>query len=663
MSPLMNDRSLSFRKKLLFAAAPSLFIIIVLAAIEVMLRLTAPSLDNPFVTEVTNAGEQWYKVNRRFLSRYFPGERSAIIPEMRPMYFRKLKGPNTVRIICLGESSMFGTPYEMNANIPAIVRKQLRHLYPTENIEVINLGASAINSNVILDIAERLPRFKPDLILIYLGHNEFYGPDGVGASFLQRTFPSTIQWVYRLRDVRIFKVVQRFVQMLGRSHANDHRNLMETVSQSTSVHLASPQAERVFRLFRDNLTQIIELFQDKNIPVIISDVTSNLNFPPFVSDSISAVANWASFCESIQTAYANRKYRAVLDTLNPFLRMDSTNAFVNFWLGKTYEALKQPDSARPYLLTARDNDLLKFRAPEEIDRIIRDVSVKTHVALISSDSLFSSISPGGIADTNLFWEHLHPNARGYYEIANLFVSKIQDLRLQPFTIYKTESLKMLPWNTDSLSICWLDLAFADISMRNLTTHWPFSNYRSAAVVIEHAEPQLQQIAWNVYTYKLGWSEGCFQSALMFQRAHQFREAQTTYEALLEDFPNDSYTHYLLAVLFKETGREQMAIPHYWRSIELDPMYPYPRIDLGLLLVNQGDQDKAIAELNSALKLTANKNLPSEKASIYYGLSAAYANKGELPKALSYCDTSLKYYPAYDAAHNLHNDILKHIARP
>ncbi len=658
----MGDQTLSLKKEFFFSVIPTLLILAAVVALEVILRYTMPSFDNPFVSEVTIAGEEWYKVNRRYLSKYFPEERTAIIPEMRPVLFRKNKGPNVVRVFCLGESSMFGTPYEMTANIPAVVRKQLRHLYPEKDIEVINLGASAINSNVVLAIAERLPQYDPDLILIYLGHNEFYGPDGVGASFLQRTFPSSIPWVYELRDIRIFQVLQRFVQMFGTSDANDHRNLMETVSQNTRIPLASPQAERIFRLFRDNLTKIIGLFQEEHVPVIVSDVTSNLNFPPFVSDTLSTIANWSPFCTSIQASYANRNYKTVLDTLLPLLRLDSTNAFIQFWLGKTYEAIEKPGMAFPHLLAARDNDLLKFRAPLEIDRIIQQVTAKAGVPFISSDSLFSALSPGGIADTNLFWEHLHPNARGYYDIASLFVSKIQDMNLKALAPFHLLQAQKLSWNTDSLSICWLDLAYADISMRNLTTHWPFSNYRSKAVVIEHAEPELQQIAWNVYTYKLGWSEACYKSALFFQRSHQNRQAQTTYEALLEDFPSDFYAHYLLAVLLKETGREQMSVTHYQRSIQLNPSYPYPKIDLGLLFINGGDPDKAINQLESALRLTRDKNLPSENASIYYGLSAAWANKGELQRALSYADTSLRYYPAYSAARSLHDNILRHIGK-
>ena len=656
----MTASNLSLRKRIFFGFVPAIFVVLFLILLEFVLRLATPSLGNPFVTQVTIAGQDWYRINRRYLEKYFPEEREAVVPELRPVLFRKIKGGNTVRIFCLGESSMFGTPYEMNANIPAIVRKQLRHLYPGKDFEVVNLGASAINSNVIADIAGMLPQYEPDLVLIYLGHNEFYGPDGVGASWLQRTFPSTIPLVYSLRDLRIFKLLQRFTRTAEGTHPDDHRNLMETVSRNTLVPLASPAAGRVFRLFRENLTGIVEVFQRHNIPVIVSDVTSNLNFPPFVSDTLNTVVDWPKFRTFVQAAFAHRLYPLLVDTLTHALAPDSGNAFVNFWLGKSYEALANPDLALPCLTAARDHDLLKFRAPREINAIIRDVTAHTGVPFISSDSLFASITRGGIPDTNLFWEHLHPNARGYYEIANLFVTKIAGLHPSWAPSGNRTASRLLPWNTDSLSICWLDLAFADISMRNLTTHPPFTDYRSPAVVMEQASPELQQIAWNVYTYKLGWTDGCLQTALQFQRTRRERDAETTYEALIEDFPDDFYAHYMLAVLMKQTGRLRAAESQYARAIALNPSYPYPRIDLALLLINDGEQDSAIVLLQSALLTLGEKNFPTEKASIYYGLAAAYANKGELETGLRYADTSLSFVPMYAAARALSEQLRRHL---
>ncbi|RPI06952.1 MAG: tetratricopeptide repeat protein [Ignavibacteriae bacterium] len=651
----MANAAFSRKKAVLFSLVPTGLLLVLLVATEFLLRVAVPSLDHPFVREVNADGIEWVQINRRYLTKYFPANQ-IVVPELRASVFRKVKKPSTFRIVCLGSSSMFGTPYEMNANIAAIVRKQLRHLSPEKDIEVINLGASAINSNVILDLFKQFIRFQPDLVLMYMGHNEFYGPDGVGASLLQREFPSTIPFIYSLRDLRIYRLFQGLLTPHGTPDDHQERNLMKVVSRNTAVSLASSDAERVLNLFQSNLGSIIHLCQDKHLPLIVSDLTSNLDFPPFLSDSIRSIPHWQNFCSGVRNEFQLGSFHLLRDTLSILRQQDSTNAFVNYWLGQTYRKLGQPQTGRSMLVLARDNDLLKFRAPTAINTIIRKLCASNEVPFFSSDSLFASLSPEGIAGRNLFWEHLHPTAEGYYRIATQFVHTILRSNYFPGSMRSTSSL--LPWNTDSLSICWLDLSYADISMRNLTTNWPFSEYTVSSVVMQNAGDQLRQIALDTYMSKYSWSEGCYKSAFVLQRSGNLRAAQTTYEALLEDYPFSYYAHYLLGVLHKESNNLLESIHHYRRAIELNPDYPYARIDLGLLEVNQGKFTDAAQELQTALTLIGDKNMVVEKATIYYGLSAISANNGDMNKALDYVEQSLQLNPRYDAARNLRSNLLK-----
>jgi len=160
---------------------------------------------------------------------------------------------------------------------------------------------------------------------------------------------------------------------------------------------------------------------------------------------------------------------------------------------------------------------------------------------------------------------------------------------------------------DSLSICWLDLAFADIATRNLTKHWPFESYKSRTFVIEAADSTLQNIAFDLYSSKIPWSEGCLRSAMYFQQHGRFRDAATTYEALLEEYPTNYYSHYLLGFVYKEMGKFSNAIEHYSAAITYNSQYPYPRIDLGLLEINKGRIDDAIENFVAALRLVRGRN--------------------------------------------------------
>jgi tetratricopeptide (TPR) repeat protein len=116
---------------------------------------------------------------------------------------------------------------------------------------------------------------------------------------------------------------------------------------------------------------------------------------------------------------------------------------------------------------------------------------------------------------------------------------------------------------------------------------------------------------------------------------------------------------MLGFVYKEMGELTKATAHYAASITNNPRYPYPRIDLGLIQINAGNFEGAITNFTLALQFTEGQSFGNERATIYYGLSAAFANKGEFPKALGYVDESLKLSPTYQPARLLRNNILRH----
>ncbi|MBI3787950.1 MAG: tetratricopeptide repeat protein [Ignavibacteriales bacterium] len=645
------------KKNLVLSLIAVIFIILVLVFAEIGLRLLYPSLENPLTTEVSYDGIEWYQINRSYLAKYFSSD-AALIPEFKQSLFRKTKTPNLFRVFCLGESSMFGTPYQMTANIPGIVRKQLRHLYPQKEIEVINLGGAAINSNVNLDLIKEVVRYQPDLILLYLGHNEFYGPDGVGASWLEKRFGVMTQLKYQMRDLRIVTLIRKMLSESKKDKKSDEdMTLMKQVSNNNKVRLDSDDAARVFQLFESNLKNIISVCKNKNIPVVISDVTSNLMFPPFLSDDLHGI-NQQNLRAEIETQEQAGNYQSILDRLSLIQQTDSSNAFCNFWIGKAYLGLRQPKQAKQYFIRARENDLLKFRAPEHTNTVIRKVCSEEHVPLISSDSLFVSMSENGITGNNLFWEHLHPNALGYYLIANLYVDAIRQLHLNNLSP-EPALADRLPFHPDSLSICWLDLAYADLSMQNLTGKWPFDNYKVKPVAIDPADEVLKRIAHETFARKLVWDEGCYQTASHFLQKGMWRDAATTYEAILEEYPYNFYAHALLGNVLMQNGKTGEAIRHLEASINSNPTYPNPRLDLGLVQINSGKFDEAIGNLTQALSLTSDKSSAAFRANIYYGLAAAYANKQQFVQSLQNLDESLRLFPDYEAAKKLRSEIVKH----
>lgn len=650
----MRYTDTSDMRKALLTVVPYLLVLLVLAVVEIDLRIFDRALDNPIVTEVRYDGIDWYELNRSYLQKYFPAG-TPLVPEFKPVLFRKRKAPGSYRVLCLGESSMFGTPYMMTANIPGILRKQLRHRYPGREIEVINLGASAINSNVILDLSKDLAQLQPDLVVVYMGHNEFYGPEGIGASFVIRHFPSLIPVLYAVRDLRLVRLLAGKISLTARQDTSGG-NLMRQVSASGSVRLGSDEAAWVFSRFEQNLRSSILWWKSHDVPIIVSDVSSNLVFPPFRSDTLDP-----RLFGSALSAMGSGDTSGARARLRELLRIDSANAYANYWLGRLDMASGYSGPAKEELLRARDNDLLKFRAPSQINTIIRDVCRSEQAAFVSADSLFSALSAGGIPGNELFWEHLHPTARGYYEIARLLYSTIVGMQLLP-SDSAGPAASVLPFDPDSLSICELDLLCADLSIQHLTGRWPFSNYHRAPAVLESADSTLLSIASNTYENRIVWDRGCYESAAYFMNHGRMRDAETSYETVIEEYPRNYYAHYLLGRLQASRGDWRSAMRHLQISVQSNPGYPYARLDLGMNEINAGRNDEAIAQLDTALALAGRDSLEPLGPIIHYGLAAAYANRSRFDEALREIDTSLRLQPGYRDAMNLREEIRRKAGR-
>lgn len=638
-------RTISRGKRLAFSLVPTLGILLLLVAAEYILRATGPAVDDGLVTEVHFDGITWYQTNRSALHRYFPAN-SPLVPEFKTVLFRKEKLPGTFRVFCLGSSSMFGTPYDMNANIPGILRRQLRHRYPDTEWEVINLGASAINSNVVRDIAPELLRFAPDLVLIYMGHNEYYGPDGLGASFLEKMIPVLTPLKYRARQLRLVQLLQ------GSLASNDVGpgtpvNLMQQVSRGQHVSLHSVESDLVLQRFGQNLDAILTTFTKADVPVIISDLASNIMFPPFATDTVIAGSSAADFDAAMRADGAAHRYDEMIRRTDGLGAGGADHPLAQYWKGVALRALGRPADAAPLLREARDNDLLKFRAPGVVDSIIHVTAVRCGVACISADTLLQRASVDGIAGDSLFWEHLHPTPAGYYCLASGFLDAITRsgvVREPPAT------RAPVPFDMDSLHICWLDLAYGDASIQHLTGRWPFERYARTPLVLGAADPALADLVRETHARRLAWNDACYRSATMFWRTGRLQEALTTYRAMLEEYPFGFYTNYLAGSLLNTMGRGAEAVGYLQTSVRSNPEYLRARLDLGLLHVNAG----RYADGEEQLRYVAQKagGSPDDvrmKANALYGLGAAAFNRGDRSAATQAVEEALRSAPGYPDA--------------
>ncbi len=128
--------------------------------------------------------------------REVPGDKIVLSPDVAYRYFYntagipyssgdafdKVKTDNSFRIFIIGESSAAGYPFSPNGSFGKYIRKRLQLINPGRYIEVINISMAAINTYTLRDLFPGILDQKPDLIICYTGHNEYYGALGIGSA-------------------------------------------------------------------------------------------------------------------------------------------------------------------------------------------------------------------------------------------------------------------------------------------------------------------------------------------------------------------------------------------------------------------------------------------------------------------------------------------------
>ncbi len=117
--------------------------------------------------------------NPQIAKRYF--YTTDAVPYPSQDLFDIQKKENSIRIFILGGSSAAGYPFTPNGSFARYIKKRLELVYKNRTVEVINCSMAAINSYALLDMMPGILEQKPDIILIYAGHNEYYGALGAGS--------------------------------------------------------------------------------------------------------------------------------------------------------------------------------------------------------------------------------------------------------------------------------------------------------------------------------------------------------------------------------------------------------------------------------------------------------------------------------------------------
>ncbi len=588
--------------------------IIFLIALEIFLRIINYGYN---FDQWVNVGEGKCTINPNIGKKYFTS--GNFNPTTSEDEFDIQKKANTFRVFVLGGSSAEGFPYSPMGTFSRYIRRRLELVYPNTQIEVVNLGMTAVNSYTLLDLLQGVLNQKPDLILIYAGHNEYYGALGVGSV---QSFGSSRALIRLMLYLDKFKTTQLIrnsihwiVSLFASGNNTSSGTLMSRMAKDKYILLNSNEFNAGLQQFKENLTDILHLIKDKGVPIILGRLVSNSrDQKPFISVNTPGYKT------------ADQIYEKAEDELkaNNFTKADSL------------------------FKLAKDLDVLRYRAPEKMNKIIDNLGKEFQVAIVPTDSIFDSASPEGIVGNNLIVDHLHPNVKGYQLMGKAFYDCMEKEGYLP----KTENAE-IPFNEqDSLTranfvFTKLDSIIGNDNIILLKNNWPY--VKKSRVMSEfsqqdfidllHPKDFIDTIAVYKTEGRLSWNEAHLLAAATYLKRDDIKDYLRHMNILIYQYP-----------AFKDLNT---LVTYFYNKKKID-LSDYTPKRFGIIQLYRGKYDNAIKYLTEAY------NSNPKDIIVLYDLSLAYSNKKDFQTALKLLNKCLIANPNFQEANNLKQQILNQL---
>jgi tetratricopeptide (TPR) repeat protein len=564
---------------------------LVLAMVELALRLANYGYPAGFLLPSQKNGETFYLQNNRFGWRFF-GPQLARLPY--PTCIPKSKSSDTVRIFVFGESAAFGDPLP-DFGLPRMLQVLLSLRYPGVHFEVVNAAMTAINSNVILPIANDCSLADGDIWVIYMGNNEVVGPFGSGTVFGRQTAPwPMIRMSIAIQETKIGQLLGSASRWI--KEPADGRSEWAGMAMFVHQHVRAddPRMGVVYSHFQRNLSDMIAVGQRKGVGIVISTVAVNLkDCAPFASSYKPTVPlaqreELERLCELGSQALEAGNLPSAWEALDHAEQIDGTFAEVHFLKAKCERLLNHTQSARNEFGLARDLDVLRFRCDSTLNELIRrtvsDQGDK-RILLADSEEVFAQASPGGVPGNDCFYEHVHPNFHGNYLLATTIATQVQQLlpqkvvaRANAQSTWPSESdcARRLGWS-DNAQLRGLSEIYGRLAAPPFTAQ---SNHKAQLREIKEAMDGLTHGSGPAGT----------------------EEARRICEQALQENPDDAFLHQQLALLDQQTGDLNEAIAEVKQAVALLPGYAEAWAALGVMQAQASKAKEASAALRQAVQL-------------------------------------------------------------
>ena len=436
-----NPQELAPAKRRLLIVLSMLLPLLVLAGVEGFLRLSGFGGYEPILKEFEDPPHGRLVVTRQSGARDF-----FFANPMRPGFSNEYalyspKPANTVRIVLVGGSAIKGFPQTRRFAASAFLAEMLDDAWPGRTVEVINLGTTAVASFPVREFLGQALEYEPDLVIVYSGHNEFYGAYGVASSNQAGSTPLMLKFQHQIHELAIIQALSRFIHYLA---GDRPPSLMEIMVGQDHVEADSWKREAASNLLYAHVGSMIAMCNEREVAILVCTLPGNeRDLVPIGSDRTSE--EHEAVITAARSGYGDEPERFIGE-LSSLLQHRPDHARAHFYLGKAYFETGDNARARHHFVKARDLDPMPWRATSAIQQSIRRAAKEQGAVLCDVEGAFRARSPGGSIGWELMDDHVHPTLQGQALLARTIVESLVE-RTDALSVSRERFDALPDWQT------------------------------------------------------------------------------------------------------------------------------------------------------------------------------------------------------------------------
>ena len=370
---------------------------------EGVLRVVGVAAMEPFFVEhVDLDGRVWLASNPQVGDNWFRSDDwEDLVRRPRPEWFLRDKPAGGFRALVLGESSAYGMPLNDNATWVRQLEHQLVASQDSRPVEVINLGLRAVTASVYQDVLPELLALEPDVVVLYAGHNEFYGVRPVG-------FPgNTAIWRLIEDSLRKDPIVTVTAERVG-LRADD------------AIPSGGAHEQAALARFTHDLDLLVRELD--GVPLLVYVVHGNeRHLAPLCSQAPDADRATIDRADTLLWAVARAPHTASgPDCDLALLGSAPGHAGLDYAAGWCALNAGDRESSHQAFAKALDEDCVPVRARSSIRELLLGLPERhpdAPVWVVDPEDALRAASPEGVLGQELFYDHVHLTIEGSWVTA------------------------------------------------------------------------------------------------------------------------------------------------------------------------------------------------------------------------------------------------------